>query len=345
MNAFPEPTDSDDFFADSRMSLGDHLEELRRRLWRALAGFGVGLVVGFCVSPYLLEWIAAPLDAELLRLYERRAAAVADRLARGELAKENQPCEVAAEVRIAEVARELGLPAPGPDRPEWVMLTLRVRPVSWMIVLDPGQRVLRPPVGSTLTITEPFTVYFKVSAYAGIVLASPWVFYQLWAFVAAGLYPHERRLVRVYLPVSVGLFLAGVALCEVAVLPWGVRYLLSFNEWLNMEPAVRFSEWLYFATLMPLVFGCAFQTPLVMLFLDRIGIAGADTYRRHRRLALFGLALVAALLAVAPDWYSMVALMLPMWGLYELGIVLCRLSPRPAPWPEEGADELAEVEV
>jgi sec-independent protein translocase protein TatC len=343
MTDFPGPTDTDDFFAASRMSLGDHLEELRQRLWRAILGFVVGLVVGFCVSPYLLEWVAAPLDAELLRLYERRAAAVADRLARGELTNEDRPREVTAEVRLVEVARELGLPAPGPNRPEWVALTLRVRPVSWVLMLDPGQRVLRPPVPSTLTVTEPFTVYFKVSAYAGIVLASPWVFYQLWAFVAAGLYPHERRLVRVYLPVSLGLFLAGVALCELAVLPWGVRYLLSFNEWLNMEPAVRFSEWLYFATLMPLVFGCAFQTPLVMLFLDRVGIAGADTYRRHRRLALFLLALLAALLAVAPDWYSMVALMLPLWGLYELGILLCRLSPRPEPWPEEATEEMAEV--
>jgi sec-independent protein translocase protein TatC len=345
MTAFPEPTDTDDFFAATRMSLGDHLEELRSRLWRAILGFGVGLVVGFCVSPYLLEWIAAPLDAELLRLYERRAAAVAARLERGDLTKEDQPREVTAEVRLAEVARELGLPAPGPGGPEWVPLTLRVRPVGWALVLDPGQRVLRPPVPSTLTVMEPFTVYFKVSAYAGIVLASPWVFYQLWAFVAAGLYPHERRLVRVYLPVSLGLFLAGVALCEAAVLPWGVRYLLGYNEWLNMEPAVRFSEWLYFATLMPLVFGCAFQTPLAMLFLDRVGLAGPDTYRRHRRLALFLLALVAALLAVAPDWYSMVALMLPMWGLYELGILLCRLSPRPEPWPDEETEEMAEVEV
>jgi sec-independent protein translocase protein TatC len=343
MTDFPGPTDTDDFFAPSRMSLGDHLEELRQRLWRAILGFVVGLVVGFCVSPYLLEWVAAPLDAELLRLYERRAAAVADRLARGELTSEDRPREVRAEVRLVEVARELGLPTPGPDRPEWVPLTLRVRPVSWVLMLEPGQRVLRPPVPSTLTVTEPFTVYFKVSAYAGIVLASPWVFYQLWAFVAAGLYPHERRLVRVYLPVSLGLFLAGVALCELAVLPWGVRYLLSFNEWLNMEPAVRFSEWLYFATLMPLVFGCAFQTPLVMLFLDRVGIAGADSYRRHRRPALFLLALVAALLSVAPDWYSMVALTLPLWGLYELGILLCRLSPRPEPWPEEATEEMAEV--
>jgi sec-independent protein translocase protein TatC len=173
MNAFPEPTGPDDFFAATRMSLGDHLEELRRRLWRALAGFGAGLAVGFCVSPYLLVWIAAPLDAELLRLYERRAAAVSDRLAHGELSREDTPREVAAEVRLAEVARELGLPAPGPERPEWVALTLRVRPVHWALALDPGQRVLRPPVGSTLTVTEPFTVYFKVSAYAGIVLASP----------------------------------------------------------------------------------------------------------------------------------------------------------------------------
>jgi sec-independent protein translocase protein TatC len=132
------------------------------------------------------------------------------------------------------------------------------------------------------------------------------------------------------LPLSVGLFLGGVALCEFVVLPAGVDYLMSFNDWLGYEPELRLSDWLGFALLMPLVFGLAFQTPLVMVFLERIGLFDVDTYRRNRRLAIFLLAVAAAVFSVTPDYYSMLALAVPLWGLYEVGILLCRFSP-PAP--------------
>jgi len=195
--------------------------------------------------------------------------------------------------------------------------------------------VHRPPSLMSLTITEPFTVYFKVSAYCGIVLASPWIFYQLWLFVAAGLYRHEKRLLHVNLPLSIALFLGGVALCEFVVLPTGVDYLLSFNDWLGYEPEPRLSDWLSFALLMPLVFGLAFQTPLAMVCLERIGVFSVEGYRRHRRLAIFLLAVLAAVLSVTPDYYSMLALTVPLWGLYEVGILLCRWSPRPPSEVEE----------
>jgi sec-independent protein translocase protein TatC len=180
----------------------------------------------------------------------------------------------------------------------------------------------------SLTITEPFLAYFKVSAYCGIVLASPWIFYQLWLFVAAGLYPHEKRLVRVNLPLSIVLFLGGVALCEGIVLPTGLDYLLSFNDWLGYYPELRLSDWLNFALLLPLVFGLAFQTPLVMVFLQRIGVFGVEEYRRNRRMAMFLLAVLAAIVTVTPDPINMLALAVPLWGLYEVGILMCRWPSR-----------------
>src|SRR6516162_577398 len=105
---------------------------------------------------------------------------------------------------------------------------------------------------------------------------------------------------------------------------------MSFNDWLGYEPELRLSDWLGFALLMPLVFGLAFQTPLVMVFLERIGLFDVDTYRRNRRLAIFLLAVAAAVFSVTPDYYSMLALAVPLWGLYEVGILLCRFAP-PAP--------------
>jgi sec-independent protein translocase protein TatC len=336
---FPPP---DDPFADTRMSLGDHIEELRKRLWLALLGFFAALVTGFFLSPAVLRFVAAPVDAALAQFHQRRTERLVQRLAEGDprLREANGPREVEFLLPTHRLAELLGLSAEQ-DMAEWTPLPVRIRPLDLALLTGEAARLVnRPPSLMSLTVTEPFTVYFKVSAYCGVVLASPWIFFQLWMFVAAGLYPHEKRLVHVNLPLSIGLFLGGVALCEFVVLPTGVDYLMSFNDWLGYEPELRLSDWLGFALLMPLVFGIAFQTPLVMVFLERIGLFDVDTYRRNRRLAIFLLAVVAAVFSVTPDYYSMLALVVPLWALYEVGILLCCwglaltrpvLPPSPAP--------------
>ena len=121
----------------------------------------------------------------------------------------------------------------------------------------------------SLAPLETLTIFFMVCLVAGLVIASPWVFYQIWAFVAAGLYRHERSYVTKYLPFSLGLFLAGVFLCFLFVLPITLKFLLQFNVWLGVAPTLRLSDWMGFATILPLVFGISFQTPLVMLFLEQ----------------------------------------------------------------------------
>ncbi len=193
-----------------------------------------------------------------------------------------------------------------------------------------------------LSPTEAFVYWMKVAMYVGFVISSPWVFYQVWMFVAAGLYPHEKKYVHRYLPLSLGLFLAGVLLCEFVALPMGLKYLLEFNDWLGIEPDMRLSEVLSFLVMMPLVFGIAFQTPLVMLFMERIGVFEVEHYTKNRRMAIFVIVFLAALLSVAPDPVSIMILAVPMVLLYEFGIILCKLSPRPAPI-EEPEEELVEV--
>jgi len=331
----------EDLFAPTRMSLGDHIEELRKHLIRALLGFGVALVAGFFLGPMVLRFIAAPVDGALAKFYQRRMDRLVQQLAVGDpqLLDTNRPREVELLLPAGRLSELLGLPSEKAAA-EWTPLPVRVRPLDWALLTGDASRLVnRPPSLMSLTLTEPFTVYFKVSMVCGFVLASPWIFYQLWMFVAAGLYPHEKRLIHVNLPLSLGLFLGGIALCEFVVLPTGVEYLLSFNDWLGYEPELRLSDWLSFALLMPLVFGVAFQTPLLMVFLERIGVISVDGYRRHRRLAIFLLAVLAALISVTPDYYSMLALAVPLWGLYEVGILLCRWSPRP---PMETEEEQAE---
>ena len=104
----------------------------------------------------------------------------------------------------------------------------------------------------SLAPLETLTIFFMVALVSGLVLASPWVFYQAWAFVAAGLYRHERRYVTKFLPFSLGLFLAGVFLCFFFVLPITLTFLLQFNVYLGVAPTLRLSDWMSFATILPL---------------------------------------------------------------------------------------------
>src|SRR5262249_36594550 len=174
----------------------------------------------------------------------------------------------------------------------------------------------------SLAPLETITIFFMVGLVSGLVLASPWVFYQAWAFVAAGLYRHERRYVEKYLPFSLGLFLTGVLLCFFFVLPVTLMFLLQFNVWLGVAPTLRLSEWMGFATLLPLIFGVAFQTPLIMLFLERIHVFSVEVYRAKRRFAILVIAIAAAVLTPGQDPFSMLLLACPMILLYELGIFL-----------------------
>src|SRR5262249_57292693 len=102
---------------------------------------------------------------------------------------------------------------------------------------------------------------------------------------------HEKKYVHKYLPISLGLFLAGVLLCQFMVIPKAIEALLWFNEWLGLEPDLRLNEWLSFALLLPLVFGLSFQTTMVMLFLAKLGILDADSFRKKRRIAWFVMAI------------------------------------------------------
>jgi sec-independent protein translocase protein TatC len=400
------PQDPDDFFAETRMSFGDHIEELRQHLWRAIYGFGIALFFSFFIGHLVVKIITAPVKAELDRFYNKRLRTLLtdassndrskranqatvfrqhliprnqlDALIKGrpteEINKMPRPRIVTAE-EMEERKKEPNLFTRftnkifGEDKehdPTFNDAPGNFEDISeedvdkklvgvWMAIPNPlfftgdlqmSQRhLLDIDNPSTLNVQEAFFVWFKVCIVCGIVLGSPWIFWQIWMFVAAGLYPSEKRLVHVYLPVSLGLFLAGVVICELFVIPKAIEALLWFNEWLGFKPDLRLNEWLSFAIFMPLVFGLSFQTPLVMLFLHRLGIMDADTFRNKRRIAWFAMAVFAAVVTPSVDALSMIFLWVPMSLLFELGILLIKLTPH-EPSPVEDiteADELVEV--
>src|SRR5262249_10578023 len=148
-----------------------------------------------------------------------------------------------------------------------------------------------------------------------------------------------------YLPFSLGLFAGGVVFCQLVVMPPAVGAMLWFNEWLDLEPTLRLSEWLGFAIFLPLLFGISFQTTLVMLVTVRVGLVDVRAYQAKRRLAWFLLAVFAAVACPSNDLVGMLFLWLPLCGLYELGIVLGRWSDRPLDCRAEELDTGSEFEV
>ena len=147
-------------------------------------------------------------------------------------------------------------------------------------------------------------MYMKAAFVLGAIIASPFVFYFIWQFVAAGLYPHEQRYVHVFLPFSLGLFLAGAALAFFVVFRFVLAFLLSFYEWMGIDPDPRISDWLTFVLILPLGFGISFQLPLVMLFLERIGIFTTKTYLSNWRISVLVICFIAMVLTPS-DPYSM----------------------------------------
>jgi sec-independent protein translocase protein TatC len=136
-----------------------------------------------------------------------------------------------------------------------------------------------------------------------------------------------------------------VSICEVFVIPKAIEALLWFNEWLGLQPDLRLTEWLGFAILMPLVFGISFQTPLVMLFLERIGVFSVPMYREKRKMAIILIAIFSAVITPTTDAISMGLLAVPMYLLYELGIILIVMQPRSEFEEMEMAESEEMVEV
>jgi sec-independent protein translocase protein TatC len=125
----------------------------------------------------------------------------------------------------------------------------------------------------------------------------------------------------------VGLFLLGAALAYFFVFEPVLKFFFGFSEWLGLPLEPRISEWLSFVLLLPLAFGVSFQLPLVMLFLERIGVFTVDAYVAKWRIAVLVIAVVSMVLSPGGDPYSMMFMLVPLVALYFGGVLLCRWMP------------------
>lgn len=190
-------------------------------------------------------------------------------------------------------------------------------------------------------LTEAFFTYLKVALFAGTFLAFPVIVGQIWAFVAPGLYAHERRSALPFLVASPILFFAGGALVYYVVLPLAWKFFLSFQSAgpatvLPIMLEARVGEYLSLVMVLIFAFGLAFQLPVVLALLARSGIITLEWLKKKRRYAIVLIFVIAGFIT-PPDVLSQISLALPMIALYELSILLIRFQPPSAPRPDEHA--------
>lgn len=369
----------DDLFDDSTMTFGEHLEELRKSLGKALAWLALGLAIGLLFANRVVRYVQEPLksaiqefnaDRDLTRLgfnpKDKSIAPLRQMLTENGLMWElvyDLPDELMQQFSTEIAATSTGSGTTGTDSESGQategqtdgqategdssdsqasagqppLRALPTGPIQMVEVLaqlpDPSQlkpklQLRRHEIGlSSLKIEEPFMIWVKAGLIVGAVLASPMIFYHLWTFVAAGLHSHERRYVYVYLPFSVALFISGVSLAFFFVLRFVLIFLLRFNGQLEVAAEPRLTYYINFVLLLPLGFGVAFQLPLVMLFLERIGLISVQAYVGSWRIAILVIAVISMMVTPA-DLTSMVSLMVPLVMLYGVGVLLCLYMPK-----------------
>ncbi len=187
------------------------------------------------------------------------------------------------------------------------------------------------------SVASPFITPLKLALFLALFLAIPYLFYQLWAFVAPGLYRREKRLVLPLLISSSLLFYLGSAFTYFLVLPVLFNFLLAMTP----EGIVVMTDmnlYLGFCLKMFFAFGIAFETPLAVLLCVRTGICSADTLAEKRALIIVS-AFVVGMLLTPPDIVSQFMLALPVWLLFEGGLLLARKFPAPAPDPDPDTED------
>ncbi len=227
------------------------------------------------------------------------------------------------------------------------ILTYAFKEDLYQILLGPLPDLLKNESDSMVFthLTEPFFTYLKVAGLAGIMLAAPVIFYQFWMFIAPGLYSQERKLLLPVVCLSSFFFVGGALFGYFVVFPLGFKFFLGFTTE-TIRPMLSMREYLGFSAKLLLAFGIAFELPLVLTFLARLGIVSTSFLKKNRKYAILIFFIGSAILT-PPDVISQVMMSIPLMGLYELSIFGAKIFGKKksgeAEAEEEVNDESAEA--
>ncbi len=174
-----------------------------------------------------------------------------------------------------------------------------------------------------LSPTENFTTFFRVSLFAGLALAMPVLLYEIYAYIDPALMPNERKFVLTSGPFVLALFVGGMAFCYYLLLPNALNFLINFGSEV-IENQLRCSEYLSFVTTFILGLGIVFEMPAIIVALVRIGVVQRSWLARQRRYVFLAVFVLGAIITPTPDPFNQTLVALPMYLLYELGMLLSR---------------------
>ncbi|HEY4451913.1 MAG TPA: twin-arginine translocase subunit TatC [Solirubrobacteraceae bacterium] len=306
---------------EERLSLVDHLDELRARL--IISGAVLAVVFGICLwqNHTLLKIINEPLKSQTKKQVAKGQGTVGQAvLAQKGLLRIAGDTEAALSVLAAPNS---GVSPAARARLAPLLGNLR-RDAAKLPRSSPGDN----PV--TLGVGEPFTTTITVTLYFALIISLPVILYELYGFVMPALHPNERRAARPLLMAVPFLFASGVLFGYFIVLPAAVRFFVNFNSG-QFNVLVQASQFYGFAATVLLAMGVVFQIPVLILGAARLGLVTPRQLRRNRRYALLACGVVAALLP--GDAITLVLETVPLYVLYEVSILLARfVTP-----PERGA--------
>jgi sec-independent protein translocase protein TatC len=176
-------------------------------------------------------------------------------------------------------------------------------------------------------LTEPFMSHLKIGLIAGIILMVPVILHQVWKFIAPGLLEHERRYASQFVIFSTLFFAGGVLFCFFFLLPFAIPFLVSYKTE-HLNPIIKIGDYIDFTLKFMLAAGAVFELPLVMILLGRMGIIQAASLTKFRKYALLIAFVIGGLLTPTPDAFNMTLMSLPIYLLYEIGILGVRIFGR-----------------
>ena len=216
-------------------------------------------------------------------------------------------------------------------RLKWAILWLGVGFCAAYYWSQPIFQILMRPVLAALpegekalhysSSIEPFLIYLKVALYAGLFIACPAILWQLWAFVAPGLYRKEKRAILPFVLAATGFFIAGGLFCYLVILPPAFQFLIQSAGPEDIKPVLMMDDQLGLVMMLIIAFGLIFELPLILTFLTMIGVVDHRFLGKYRRHAIVLNTIVAAIVTPTGDPFNLALMAVPMMLCYELGVL------------------------
>jgi sec-independent protein translocase protein TatC len=316
---------------EERLSLVEHLDELRSRLIACIAVFIVAFSVCYWQNGWLLDKINQPYyDSQHTTSAGNNPLQESSRfqIASGKAAKATSDALVAVNALLKRLESR-----PGLDKTDVAALDATSKALAQAAAAQRAASAatptspLRLPV--TFGVTEPFVTTFTVAGYAALLLALPFILYQAYAFVLPAFSPREKKVALPMMLLVPVLFISGVAFAYFVALPRAVNFLQNFNSD-NFDILIRAADYYKFAVILMALIGLMFQIPVGVLAVTRLGIISARQLARNRGYVILGISIVAAVATPTPDPVTMLVAMAPLLVLFELSVVLARIFERRA---------------